>query len=120
MNYPRISMHLNVFRLFGLRLAGRMRMRCLPALSLLLVCLLWLSPLHAAGDFGLIDHRGDFHQISRYANSPAVIILPYQIGDAASEQSVLSLQLLSAQMQTDWVRFLSLTRQISALSSAVH
>lgn len=68
----------------------------------------WLPAASASGDFGLIDHRGDFHQISRYGGRSAVIILAYQSDDAASMRAVREFQALQASRADDQLIFLLL------------
>ncbi|MDO9521290.1 MAG: redoxin domain-containing protein [Pseudohongiella sp.] len=45
-------------------------------------------PQHAFGnsDFGLLDQNGKFHQLSRYRDSSAVVVLPFSFHDPASFQ----------------------------------
>lgn len=68
----------------------------------------WLSAVSASGDFGLIDHQGDFHQISRYGGSSAVIVLAYQSNDRASLQAVTRLQALRDSVADEQLVFLLL------------
>jgi hypothetical protein len=71
--------------------------RLLPAL--LLVCLMTVpTALIADGDFGLPDHRGNFHQLSRYAGHAAVIVLPFSYNDQPSLQAAEQLGARQAQL----------------------
>jgi hypothetical protein len=72
---------------------------------LMLVCLL-ATPraVMADGDFGLPDHRGNFHQLSRYADQAAVIVLPFSYNDQASLQAAEQLAARQAQFTAQSVR----------------
>lgn len=69
------------------------------ATVLLRVCLLTVpTALIADGDFGLPDHRGNFHQLSRYAEHAAVIVLPFSYNDQPSLQAAEQLGARQAQL----------------------
>lgn len=53
----------------------------------------------ASGDFALLDHDGRFHQISRYADQDAVVLLVFQAGDETSSQALDSLLQISEQVR---------------------
>jgi len=66
---------------------------------LLPTCLLTVpTALIADGDFGLPDHRGNFHQLSRYAEHAAVIVLPFSYNDQPSLQAAEQLGARQAQL----------------------
>lgn len=69
-------------------------------LSVLLTACLFIAPasLLADGDFGLPDHRGNFHQLSRYAEHAAVIVLPFSYNDQPSLQAAGQLGAMQAQL----------------------
>ena len=71
---------------------------------LLRVCLLTVpTALIADGDFGLPDHRGNFHQLSRYAEHAAVIVLPFSYNDQPSLQAAEQLGARQAQLSAQSV-----------------
>jgi hypothetical protein len=55
---------------------------------MLLVCfgtfLLLIPPVHANSDFGLLDHSGRFHQLSRYQMAEAVVVMSVSMDDSQS------------------------------------
>lgn len=69
-------------------------------LSVLMPLLLLNAPGSALadGDFGLPDHRGDFHQLSRYREQAAVIVLPFSYNDEASMRQAELLADLAPQL----------------------
>ena len=50
------------------------------------------------GDFGLMDSDGSFHQLSRYKNLEAVVLMSFDNSCAATDSSVAGLQA----MQAEW------------------
>ncbi|NQV68481.1 MAG: redoxin domain-containing protein [Pseudohongiella sp.] len=50
------------------------------------------------GDFGLLDSDGAFHQLSRYRNMKAIVLMSFDNSCAATDASLASLQ----GMQTQW------------------
>jgi hypothetical protein len=68
-------------------------------LSVLMLVCVFATPaaVMADGDFGLPDHRGNFHQLSRYADQAAVIVLPFSYNDPASLQAAEQLAAMQAQ-----------------------
>lgn len=50
------------------------------------------------GDFGLIDSDGEFHQLSRYRNKEALVLMSFDANCASIDASVSQLQ----SMQNDW------------------
>jgi len=62
--------------------------------GLLMSDLLVSGSVHAAGDFALIDQHGKFHQLSRYGEYRAVVILVHRIGDPAAHAAAATLAAL--------------------------
>jgi thiol-disulfide isomerase/thioredoxin len=60
------------------------------------------------GDFGLIDHRGDFHQLTRYADKKAVVLYVYANSCETSQSATSVLQSLRDKYQNQPVAFLML------------
>lgn len=54
--------------------------------------------VHAAGDFALIDQNGQFHQLSRYAEDDAVVMLVVADDDPTSRRAMTSLQQIRQQV----------------------
>ncbi len=65
---------------------------------------------HAApervGDFALLDHNGDFHQISRYRHKDAVVVFSQANNCASSEAAIAQFRELRSQWQDKDVAFL--------------
>jgi hypothetical protein len=76
-----------------------MPVRRVTSVALLLLSLL-LTPhiTFADGDFGLLDHRGNFHQLSRYRDHAAVIVLPFSYNDEPSLQLAEQVSALAPQL----------------------
>ncbi len=62
-----------------------MRFARLYLMTALLIALLLSAAAQAAGDFALIDQHGYFHQLSRYGESRAVVILVQRNADESSQ-----------------------------------
>lgn len=78
---------------------------CLHGLLLSELVLANTGPI---SDFALIDHAGRFHQLSRYADARAVVLLVYQRGSQASEEALPELISLARRYQGAPVRFMAL------------
>lgn len=73
-----------------------------------------LLPMHSAAntgpvpDFALIDQSGRFHQLSRYVDARAVVILVYDRNSAPSKEALPELISLSRRYQGAPVQFMAL------------
>ena len=78
----------------------------------LLTTLFFALEVHASstrvGDFGLIDHRGDFHQLSRYADKKAVVLYAYANSCETSQSAAPVLEALREKFRGKPVAFLML------------
>jgi len=78
----------------------------------LLITLFLTLDVHASsarvGDFGLIDHRGDFHQLSRYADKQAVVLYVYANSCEISQLAGPVLEALREKYRDQPVAFLML------------
>lgn len=63
----------------------------------------------SVSDFGLIDHRGEFHQLSRYAHQDAVVIYMYSADCRTSAAELVRLAALKERFADESVTFLILT-----------
>lgn len=74
--------------------------RTTRALCLIVPALIamFASTVHASGDFALIDQHGQFHQLSRYAEDDAVIMLVVADEDPVSQRAMISLQQVRQQV----------------------
>ncbi|MEX0964291.1 MAG: hypothetical protein WDZ52_09665 [Pseudohongiellaceae bacterium] len=57
------------------------------------------------GDFGLLDSDGDFHQLSRYRNKEALVLMSFDSSCAAINSSVSSLQAMASQWSEQGIAF---------------
>ena len=75
-------------------------------LSVLLLLLLLAAPQVslANSDFGLLDQHGKFHQLSRYREANAVVVIPFSYHDAESMQIVADLEAAADQLLQQNVR----------------
>lgn len=77
------------------------------------ICLAAMSANVAAttevADFALIDHRGEFHQLSRYLHKNAVVILVYGSDCAATAAALPKLNVLKDKYGHRGVEFLMLS-----------
>ncbi|WP_339857817.1 hypothetical protein [Pseudohongiella acticola] len=62
---------------------------------------LFAGSVTASGDFALLDHKGQFHQLSRYAEQDAAVILVVSDQDQTSRRALASLQQIRQRLQTD-------------------
>lgn len=85
-----------------------MKSAWLCALTVLLSALLVSAPARSAGDFALIDQHGQFHQLSRYGEYRAVVLLVQRNGDARSRAAEGVLAGLRQQFQDQPLVFLML------------
>lgn len=79
------------------------------SLLLMLVALIFagaVAPQHATAnsDFGLLDQHGKFHQLSRYRDDNAVVVLPFSYHDSASVQIAERISALENQFAEQNVR----------------
>jgi hypothetical protein len=58
----------------------------------------------ANSDFGLLDQHGQFHQLSRYSEDNAVVVLPFSYNDPASVQIAASFSEIREQLSEQNVR----------------
>lgn len=58
----------------------------------------------ANSDFGLLDQHGTFHQLSRYREDNAVVVIPFSYNDPASVQIAESLSAIGDQLAEQRVR----------------
>jgi hypothetical protein len=63
-----------------------------PLFLILILTGILTNSAHASGDFALLDHNGQFHQLSRYAQQDAVVLLVVADNDPASARATRSLQ----------------------------
>jgi peroxiredoxin len=63
----------------------------------LVLVLSFAGSAHANVDFGLLDQRGKFHQLSRYGTEVAVVLMPFSYDDPGSQQSAQQLEQLQQQ-----------------------
>ncbi|MDX1490091.1 MAG: redoxin domain-containing protein [Pseudohongiellaceae bacterium] len=85
-------------------------MKCL---SLIFASIVAIASNHAVSaeelaDFSLIDHRGDFHQLSRYGYKKAVVLYVYGEECEVSSKALPKLQALRQKYQDEGVEFLLL------------
>jgi len=79
-----------------------------------LVTMIVITPLVSnaettqVGDFALVDHRGTFHQLSRYADQKAVVLFVQGNGCPISRHAVPTLKSLREQFDGQGVHFLML------------
>jgi mono/diheme cytochrome c family protein len=57
------------------------------------------------GDFGLLDSDGDFHQLSRYRNLEAVVLMSFDNSCAATSTSIASLEAAQAEWAEQGIGF---------------
>ena len=57
------------------------------------------------GDFGLLDSDGDFHQLSRYRNKEALVLMSFDPSCASIGSSLSSLQALQTQWRDQGIAF---------------
>ena len=57
------------------------------------------------GDFGLMDSNGDFHQLSRYRNKEALVLMSFDNSCSASNASVASLEAMASQWNDQGIAF---------------
>lgn len=79
-------------------------------MSVALIILMPLLPQTALGnsDFGLLDQHGEFHQLTRYRDDNAVVVVPFSYHDPASVRIAESLSAISDQLSAQKVRVLLL------------
>ncbi|PCH61084.1 MAG: hypothetical protein COC19_05115 [SAR86 cluster bacterium] len=87
--------------------------KCLKLSSILTVLLITLSfPLSAApqriGDFSLIDAKGNFHQLRKYADSKALVIISTSISCLENLEKLPKYRLLRTTWESQGVSFLML------------
>jgi peroxiredoxin len=66
------------------------------------------APMKAVSDFALIDHRGDFYQLSRLVHKSAVVIYIYGNDCAATTAALPKLNVLKDKYELKGVEFLML------------
>ena len=57
------------------------------------------------GDFGLLDSDGDFHQLSRYRNKEALVLMSFDSSCAAINSSVSSLEAMASEWNEQGIAF---------------
>jgi len=57
------------------------------------------------GDFGLLDSDGDFHQLSRYRNKEALVLMSFDSSCAAINSSVSSLEAMASEWNDQGIAF---------------
>ncbi len=77
-------------------------------LSVLLLALQLQASEVRVGDFGLIDHRGDFHQLSRYADRKALVLYVYSNDCEIAQLAAPLLSELQAEYEEQSISFLML------------
>ncbi|MEX0737835.1 MAG: hypothetical protein WD071_00680 [Pseudohongiella sp.] len=65
---------------------------------LVLAGMLWIDA-HASGDFALLDQHGQFHQLSRYAEHDAVVMLVMADNDDTSMRAASALRQIQQQLK---------------------
>ncbi|MEX2334857.1 MAG: hypothetical protein WD600_11410, partial [Pseudohongiella sp.] len=65
---------------------------------LVLSGMLWIGA-HASGDFALLDQHGQFHQLSRYAEHDAVVMLVMADNDDTSMRAASALRQIQQQLE---------------------
>lgn len=65
-----------------------------------------LAAPERAGDFALLDHKGDFHQFSRYGHSDAVVIYSHSVACSASAKDLDEIARLRAEWADKNISFL--------------
>jgi len=89
----------------------------------LFITLFLALDIHASsarvGDFSLIDHRGDFHQLSRYADKKAVVIYVCDNNCETSQSAAPVLQALREKYLDQSVAFLMLNSHPSDTRESV-
>lgn len=80
--------------------------------------LFFVGVVHAAGDFALLDQRGQFHQLSRYAEHQAVVMLVVADEDQTSTRAMASLQQLR-HLSAEGVIFFLLYAEANTARAAV-
>ena len=83
-------------------------MRLCLKMNLMLLCVVLANAALAAGDFALIDQHGVFHQLSRYSERSAVVIVVQSNGDQVSRDAVPALRDLREHFSAKGVVFLML------------
>jgi len=83
-------------------------MRLCVKLAVMLCCAVLAKTVSAVGDFALIDQHGVFHQLSRYSERSAVVIVVQRNGDQMSRDAVPVLRDLRERFATKGVVFLML------------
>ncbi|MDO9476339.1 MAG: hypothetical protein Q7L07_06475 [Pseudohongiella sp.] len=85
-------------------------MTTLRRLACLGICLCWATvaaaQLERVGDVALLDHHGEFHQLSRYQHKQAVALMAWLPGCAAQETTLKAFSDLQAQYAQQDVAFL--------------
>lgn len=74
------------------------RMFSAPRIIALALVAMFAGNVHATGDFALLDQNGQFHQLSRYAEHDAVVVLVIADDDATSRRAMTSLQQVRQQL----------------------
>ena len=57
------------------------------------------------GDFGLMDSSGEFHQLSRYRNKEALVLMSFDSSCSAINSSVASLEAMASQWNDQGIAF---------------
>ncbi len=57
------------------------------------------------GDFGLLDSDGDFHQLSRYRNKEALVLMSFDSSCAAINSSVSNLEAMASEWNEQGIAF---------------
>ncbi len=64
------------------------------------------KPIPPGFDFSLLDQNGDYHQLSRYRDSTAIVLISHGLGCPIVRQSVTSINALAQEYQKKNVTFL--------------
>lgn len=77
----------------------------LLALGALVLGQLSATAAERVGDFAMLDTTGEFHQLSRYGDKEALVLMAYDGGCAASQAQLAELHALEARWQEKGVAF---------------
>ncbi len=78
------------------------------------------APSRDVGDFSLLDHKGNFHQLSRFADSRAVVLYVYGNNSALSAEAMPKLNVLQEKYASRGVEFFLLDPISDDTRESVH
>jgi len=93
--------------------------RLVTAIFFLFTSVLALAQTLRPSDFALLDQYGKFHQLSRYSENEAVVVVVFGSGDPASALAAESLSELKTNYRDESVQFFLLNADVGVNRSAL-